>query len=360
MHAPTRRIAGAMTGTSIDAVDVALVEVTGRDWDLRATLLAFASHPLGDLAPRLRAAAQGLPLSAAAFAQLAADLGEAVATAIRALPAPAPSLVAVHGQTIHHAPPISLQLVNPWPIARRLGCAVVSDLRAADLAAGGQGAPITPAADFILFADPAEDRAIVNLGGFCNITLLPREGLARLRGFDVCACNQILDAVARESLGAPYDAMGAAALRGTPHPDAAAALRKILAAQRHAARSLGSGDEATEWVRTHAPALAPHDLAATAASAVGSTLRDTLEAEAPHARVFLAGGGVHHAALTRAIGTTETTEALGVHPQAREAVAIALLAALAQDGVHITLPAVTGRTNPIACDGAWIFPNHPA
>src|SRR5690606_34298498 len=91
----------------------------------------------------------------------------------------APDLVAVHGQTVHHEPPVSWQLVNPWPIAQYADCPVVTDLRGADLAAGGQGAPITPIADWLLFRDRREGaggrqtRVVVNLGGFCNITLLP-------------------------------------------------------------------------------------------------------------------------------------------------------------------------------------------
>ena len=110
-------------------------------------------------------------------------------------------LVVAHGQTVFHAPPASWQLLNAAPIARAVRAPVVFDLRQADLAAGGQGAPITPLADWIMLrahGPAAAGRAIVNLGGFCNVTILPSgAGPEGVRGMDVCPCNHLLDGVAR-------------------------------------------------------------------------------------------------------------------------------------------------------------------
>ena len=174
----TRHVVGVMTGTSIDGMDVALVRVTGRGLDMRAELVRHISAPLGDLQPRLRAAADQQPMTAGEFAQLVWDFGVLHANVIeRLLQAEKrkPDLICIHGQTVFHQPPISWQLVNPAPIAARFDCPVVSDLRQADLAHGGQGAPITPIADWILFRDSTRTRAIVNLGGFCNVTIVPRQ-----------------------------------------------------------------------------------------------------------------------------------------------------------------------------------------
>ena len=169
----SRRIVGCMTGTSMDAIDVALVAVDGHGLGMRASVQRCATHPLGSLAGPLRRLSFLEPASAGQIATLARDLALCHVTARGKLVRDEPiDLIAVHGQTIFHAPPVSWQLLAPAPIAEAFRVPVVFDLRAADLAAGGQGAPITPLADFVLFRDDAETRAIVNLGGFANYTIL--------------------------------------------------------------------------------------------------------------------------------------------------------------------------------------------
>ena len=197
-----------------------------------------------------------------------------------------------------HSPPDSMQIMNPWPLAQRLGCPVISDLRGADLAAGGQGAPITPVADWVLFRSLDEDRAIINLGGFCNVTTLPaRSGPESVRGFDVCACNQVLDACARTALGRAYDEDGQAALSGTPDEAAVGALLAVLRDQASGRRSLGTGDECGACVERFC-SLAGVDLMASAARAIGTVIGERVRG--PGAPV-LAGGGVRNAALVRSM-----------------------------------------------------------
>ncbi|MHC4948107.1 MAG: anhydro-N-acetylmuramic acid kinase [Planctomycetota bacterium] len=353
-----RLIAGAMTGTSIDGIDVALVRLRGRGLATTARLVRHRSAGLGALAGRLRAAAEQTPLSAGAFAALARDLGDAHAEAIADLlePGETPDLVAVHGQTVYHRPPRSWQMIDPAPIATRLGCPVAFDLRGGDLAAGGEGAPITPLADWVLFRDPRRRRAVVNLGGFCNVTVLPADdggdgsGVDAIRGFDWCPCNHVLDAVARVALDAPYDAGGAAARRGRVDDEAAADLAALLgagAAGRAGTRSLGTGDEAAAWVDAHATGLAGADLAATAVAAVAGRIGAALSSAGTD-ETIVAGGGARNDALVDAITRSaqqrvRRSDELGVPVAAREAAAMAVLGGLAADGVPITLPAVTGR-----------------
>lgn len=394
-----RIVLGAMTGTSLDGIDVAVARVVGTGLKLRAQLIAHHSAGLGPLGPRLRAAAEQQPLTAGAFAALALDFGhfhaEVCATAweaaraaqparaSRAAPAlrPHPHLAAVHGQTVFHAPPSSWQLINPHPIARALQCPVVYDLRGADLCEAGQGAPLTPLADWVLFRAP-HARAVVNLGGFANATLLPAAAtdhlsseVAAIRGRDLCACNQLLDRAARQVLRQPFDRDGEVALSGTAHADAVEDIAEHLLAPGHdcpaagnprsnppPARSLGTGDEAwhclANWIRT----LAPADLLASLADAVGLTVGRSL-AHSPHVPrdVVVAGGGARHQRVLRAIRDTAgvpvmLSSELGIPVDQRESLGWAVLGALAQDGATISLPAVTGRSATLLADGVWCFP----
>lgn len=353
-----RLAVGCMTGTSIDALDAALVRLSGIGMTMRAEVLACVSRPLGRIGDELRRLASGDAMSARAIAELTLRFGELHAEAVSELRRPVGTLdfVCVHGQTVAHAPPTSWQLINPWPIARAAGCPVVSDLRGADLAAGGQGAPITPIADWILFRDESEPRAVVNLGGFCNMTLLPAQGtLDDVRGMDVCACNHVLDEVARRGLGSAYDEGGSAALRGTVHAEATESLIEMLTLQRGTGRSLGSGDETWSWINHWCGRISGDDLAASATSGVGKVIGRAVPSGAC---VVAGGGGVLNAALMQAIGNTVgrpawRTDDLGIPATHREAVEFAVLGGLCADGVAITLPRVTGVTAPSPIAGSW-------
>ena len=199
MSQKARLVFGCMTGTSLDGLDTVLAEIAGRGLRMRVTIRDRRSARLGRLAAPLRALAEQQPCTAGAIARLARDFSLLHARVLARFGV-TPDLVVVHGQTVFHAPPVSWLLLTPAVIAERLGCAVISDLRAADLAAGGEGAPITPLADLILYGHARERRTVINLGGFCNLTRLPagREPVG-IRGGDVCACNQVLDAVARNA-----------------------------------------------------------------------------------------------------------------------------------------------------------------
>jgi 1,6-anhydro-N-acetylmuramate kinase len=211
-----RRAIGCMTGTSIDSLDVALVEITGTGLAMTAHFVRGHTVSLGELAPRLRALAEQEPMTAGEIATLSREFALLHVEAVRALmrdePSPA-DLICVHGQTVYHKPPVSWQLLTPSIIAHEVGVPVVHDLRAADLAKGGQGAPITPIADWVFFGHLPGPLGIVNLGGFCNVTLLPgadatiaeSQELNAIKGMDVCACNQLLDAIARKLLNREYD-----------------------------------------------------------------------------------------------------------------------------------------------------------
>ncbi|GMU80796.1 MAG: anhydro-N-acetylmuramic acid kinase [Planctomycetota bacterium] len=367
----TRIVIGCMTGTSIDGIDAAAVRLTGRGLGLRVEFLAGASRPLGPVAETLRRLARGEALTAEEIARAARDFSLEHAEAVRELVAEhAPAFVAVHGQTVFHAPPLSWQLFNPAPLAAAVGVPVVSDFRSADIAAGGQGAPITPLADFLCFADAGERRVIVNLGGFANFTALPRRTAAgagvstadaaadveAIAGGDLCVCNQLLDRLARQFLARDFDSGGAVAAAGRPIGPLVAELAARLTRQAGLGRSLGSADEPHTWeIEPPAGASAAADVLASATAAIGQVVAERLPA---CERVLLAGGGALNAALRAAIARhvaapVELTDAYGLPGRYREAAQMAVLGALCADGIAITLPRVTGVARPASVAGCW-------
>lgn len=375
-----RLVIGAMTGTSIDGVDVAAVEVRGRALNLRAKLLATASESLGELAPRLRAAQRQAPLTSGEFATLARDLALAHIDPIRELIARcgAPDLISLHGQTLFHAPPVSLQLIDASVVAHAFACTVVSNLRSVDLAAGGQGAPITPLADWMLFRSPTRWRVVVNLGGFANGTIVGpkpdgtnspaamREAwISTVRGFDICLCNQILDHICATRLGIAWDDGGRHALAGKVSSSELSELFSLLETQRLSNRSMGTRDEIVALGAQLLCRLEPDDALATAVRAIARSVAAAISqglgesrALAPN-EVLLAGGGARNAALVgelkRALPCRVSfTDKFAIPIDARESVAMAVLGCAALDGAQITLPSVTQRGQTRLVDGSFV------
>lgn len=350
-----------MTGTSIDALDVALVQIDGVALQMTARFVRGLSRPLGTLASDLRSLAEQRPTTTGEIARISRDFALLHADAVRDLLGnERADLISVHGQTVFHQPPLSWQLFNAPVLAHSCGVPVVTDLRAADLAAGGQGAPITPLADWIFFRSDLPT-AVVNLGGFCNITLLPSTTLgtpADIRGLDICACNHILDLLARELLDRPYDHDGLTALSGTIHAQAAGDLQHMLTRQSRAGRSLGTGDEIADWISRWRSLAHPADLCASACHALGVTI-------AQHAqgiqRILAAGGGVRNAALMRSLrthcpGPVQRTDDAHLPAEFREAAEMAVLGTLCADCVPITLPSVTHISGSAPIAGVWSTP----
>jgi len=360
-----------MTGTSVDALDCALVQIEGHGFQMQASLIATLSRDLGPLRPKLRALAEQKPMSAGEIAGLARDFSLLHARAIEDLTVDhGAHLVCVHGQTVFHAPPVSWQLMNPWPIVQALGVPVVFDLRSADLAAGGQGAPITPLADYLLFARHEKLKpfcCVVNLGGFANVTAMVTRSSEphpqpTVHGFDICACNQLLNLIARSKLDAEYDKDGAAAARGTVDSDAAQHLADMLLESRRKRRSLGTGDETFDWIHKNAASMSGRDLAATACDAIARTIVSECKDFGP---MIVAGGGVKNQTLLASLrrhalpaGNSSVTlsDEFGVPAEFREAMEFAVLGALCQDKVPITIPAVTKVAAPAPLSGSWAYP----
>ncbi|MHC5067575.1 MAG: anhydro-N-acetylmuramic acid kinase [Planctomycetota bacterium] len=361
-----RLVVGCMTGTSIDGIDVALVAITGHGRDLRADLLdhAAADFP-DDLRRGLLDLAAGAAMVPAAIAQLAGQLGRCHATTIADLLAGrCADLVCAHGQTIYHDPDGaggSWQLFDPWPVVAGLQVPVIYDLRQADINAGGQGAPITPLADPILYRQARGQ--VLNLGGIGNISWWQAEDI--IGGGDVGPCNLLIDGVVGDYFPAlTFDCDGAIAAAGRVVEPAADAVSTRIAAAGRGHRSLGReqfGADFRAALRVGPLAgLAAADAVACVTEAVARCLGRTL-AQRPDLPAILAGGGARNRHLaariaSHAAGVSVTDSAHhGVPVQVREAMAFAVLGAVSQDGVPITVPAITGAAYP-ALAGTWAYP----
>ena len=367
LGAGPRVVVGLMSGTSLDGIDAAVVRLEGSGAGVHAETLAFASRPYGAaLRAALRACVEPATSDVRLVSQLSvrlahafADVAEdALALARQDRPDLRLDLVGSHGQTVQHVPDAepcagvptrsTLQLGCPATLALRLSAPVVSDFRAADLALGGQGAPLAPVLDAALLASPEETRVLLNLGGIANVTVLPAGGAPRA-AFDTGPANMVIDALAARHLGTPYDTGGAAAARGTVDADL---LGRLLSDPYYAAappKSTGREAYGTDFVARF-DGLAPDDALATAAALTARTVADAVAQAAPDAaRVLVSGGGVHNPTLLGALADAlavpvETTAAHGVDPDAKEAVLFALLAHEWANGARTGLPALTGAS----------------
>ncbi len=357
---PPRITSGAMTGTSLDGIDAAVVAISGHGLDMRAEVLSHAAGPLGSAEETIRQLTTGGETSAKVIATAVKALSTQTAAVMQqAIGNHRVDFAGVHGQTVLHAPPCSWQLIDAAVIADTLSCPVASQMRGGDLAAGGEGAPITPLADWILFRSNVR-RAIVNLGGFCNITWLPAgKDINSIAGRDICVCNQLLDAAAARRLGRNWDVDGQHAAAGVANEAIVNSLMRTLTSDGPT-RSLGTGDESLNWLDESIARDAPSDiLLASMANAIGSTIGTAAAANADE--IIVAGGGAHHRPLVAAIASAtdvpvRPSSDLGIPIEAREAACIAVLAALDRDGIRGTLPAVTGRRDGPMISMQWCQP----
>lgn len=356
---------GLISGTSADGIDVALVR-----FEPRTELLAAHTQPYSEhLRERLLALMTASALPVDAFGSLDAEVGEVFAQAALSLLAAAgiaPAQITAlgsHGQTVRHRPalthPFTLQIGDPNRIAERTGIRTVADFRRRDVAAGGQGAPLVCALHAGLFADRDEARAILNLGGIANYTLL-QTGLP-VRGFDTGPANCLLDAWALRHLGKARDEAGAFAASGRVD----ARLLDALLSDEYFARSLpkSTGREHfhLDWLDAHLAqhgGLAVADVQATLLELSASSISAALAQRAPaSARVIACGGGVHNNALMARLAqllpihlghpcALESTAAHGLDPDFVEATAFAWLARETLAGRPGNCVDVTGAAGP--------------
>lgn len=371
-------VAGVLSGTSADGIDVVLVRVEARaapDGGVRITaheLVAFETRAFErELHARVRAVLDGAPCSLRESALLSRDLGRAFGAAARDCANArglALDVVASHGQTVWHhdgaeaTGAATLQLGDGDFVAETCGAWVASDFRQRDVAAGGEGAPLSALVDGEIFARAPRPCAVLNLGGMANLTWLGA-GADELVAFDTGPANSLLDGLARACFGVAYDAGGALAARGNPDAAFVARLAEHPFLRRAPPKSTGRDTFGAAWVgevlrswRERARQRGEldgersrADLLATAVEFVAASVAHGLEQlhAPPSAPIHVAGGGVHHAVLMEALARRSrrpvaSSDAVGVPPDAREGLVFALLGARCALGIPSTRPSVTG------------------
>ncbi len=362
------RAVGLMSGTSLDGIDAALVDIVARDAGYALEVVRFLTQPFEPaLDERLRAA---LPPNAPAPAQVAAldrELGQCFAAAAAAVAGGAPvDYVASHGLTLYHdgAAGVTAQIGDPYAIRDRCAASVVFDFRRADCAQGGNGAPLVPYVDALLFASPERDVVALNLGGIANVTVLARgAALDAAPAWDTGPGNMLLDAfVYRRTDGAErFDRDGAHAARGSVDERAVAELvaREAPYLRLPPPKSTGRERFGAQVLDAHAGLLAElslEDGCATLAAFTATTIADSLARNAPSgARVVAAGGGTRNPFLMERLaervtaggGELVTSLAYGIDPDAKEALAFAVLGYETLRGRPANVPRATGARGPV-------------
>jgi anhydro-N-acetylmuramic acid kinase len=360
---------GLMSGTSLDGISAAVVRFDERGGRLHGELIAFRSSPYsaGQRQALLDAMQSG---SAADYTRLAFDLGGWLAEAAVAVIADAGvarneiAAIGSHGQTLWHSPPHSTwQFGESAVIAERTGIDVVSDFRVADVAAGGQGAPLVPIADALLWSGEKHWRALQNIGGIGNVTVVPPGGtIEGVRAFDTGPGVAVIDGVVRTlEPSLPYDRDGMLAAAGTPID---AVVDELLAAPYFSAtppKSTGRElfDSAyiaalIEKCRAARTGATTGDIVATATALTARSIADAYRRFLPEPieEVLLSGGGARNPALTQMIEqqvrgmVVRRFDDVYFDGEAKEAVAFALLAKLFLERRPGNIVAVTGARGP--------------
>jgi len=373
------KVIGLMSGTSADGVDAALVEIVSGGAQPPVRLVAYETVPYPPgLRERILSLASGG--STEEVCHLNAYLGELFAEAavqvarMAGVPLADVNLIGSHGQTIHHLPSpkqegaravrSTLQIGEPAVIAERTGVTTIANFRPRDMAAGGEGAPLTPIAHHALFAHPERGRVILNLGGIANLTVLPAgSDPASVTGFDTGPGNALLDEFVRVTGLTPlgYDEDGRLAARGQVQPNLLQVLLQHPFIRRPPPKSTGReafGPVFVEEFRRRLDVVkaSPQDglatLTAFTVEAVARNLREFVFPKVEVQEMLVTGGGARNAFLMRLLAEAvpqcrvTPVEVLGVPARALEAMAFAWLAYLTVTGRPGNLPVVTGSRGP--------------
>ena len=379
-------VAGIMSGTSVDSIDVALAEICGIGLSADVDVVGFHEIPfpegVRDEVLKVSEEAVGADRVSQLNFLLGRLFGEAVVEACErsGVPLDTLDLVGCHGQTIcHQADPLplcgfdvcsTLQIGEPSWIAHAAGVPVVSDFRKADIAAGGQGAPLVPYADFLLFRDSQASRVALNIGGIANLTAIPAgAGADAVLAFDTGPGNMVIDGLVRSITGGRerFDRDGSLAASGEADERALSELLDDPYYSLPAPKSTGRERFGTKFTSALLErGLRPECAVATATQLTVRTILDAIERHVapvmPVDELVVAGGGLHNPEIIRPIrealpGTRcRPTDDFGIASDSKEAVAFAILAYETYHGRPSSLPAATGASHPAILGNITPFP----
>ncbi|MGA2439763.1 MAG: anhydro-N-acetylmuramic acid kinase [Tepidisphaeraceae bacterium] len=361
-----RIIAGAMSGTSADGVDVALVGISERGLEMSAKLLAWHGRGFSpELREKISRIRRGDAMPISALAEIGREISLCYAEAINetlvmaGMTAGDLAAVAAHGQTVYHDPPNTIQWLDPALLAAEVPSVVVSDFRRADCAAGGQGAPLVALADYLLFRHAKKNRALLNLGGIANITYLRAGcGIDGLIAFDTGPGNCLSDDLMRQSDpgGIGWDEGGRLAARGSVIDE----IVKLVLSSAYFAKPPPKSTDGPAMIKLFIDAQRGRryrleDLARTAcqiaADAIAQSMRKLLGAMPEE--IIVSGGGTLNKTMMESIRRgladcdVRTIDELGIPSSAKEAMAFALLGAATLDGLPGNVPSATGARRKV-------------
>lgn len=358
------RVVGIMSGTSLDGIDVAVVDVTRRG----VKTVAYTTIRYSEAVRRRILAVSNSTCTTGSISRLNFELGELYAKAVTAccmrsgVAMESLELCGCHGQTIYHEGAgrhrNTLQIGEPDVIAERLGIPVISGFRTRDIAAGGQGAPLVPFADFLLLADAVVNRVALNIGGIANITVLPAGcDASAVTAFDTGPGNMVIDQLMERLTSGKrrFDRAGAVASTGRIDRPL---LDQLLASPYFTMpppKSAGREQYGADFVDSlMATGQALPDLIATATAFTAASIALAIRRFAPGTReVIAAGGGIHNTVLMAQVAAflpdcrVTTSAEFGIDPDAKEAVAFAILAWRTWKGRTGNLPGATGASQAV-------------
>jgi len=360
---------GLMSGTSMDAVDVALADLQDDD----VSVIDYRQFPI----PReVQTAVRSLNSQAAMvqITELDVILGRLFSEAVKAMlestdiRPESVTAIGSHGQTVLHLPddtyPRTLQIADPNIIAYETGITTVTDFRRLDIAAGGQGAPLASAFHAWRFRSVKTSRVVLNLGGMANITILPAGSAAEISGFDTGPGNALMDEWTRVNRRQDYDENGQWAASGCCNADLLDCMLDDPYFSLPPPKSTGKDRFNLDWLaqkRKFADTdCETRDIQATLLELTARTITDAITAQAPDTgEILLCGGGTHNHRLVQRLQellpepVIITTEAYGIHPDAVEAVTFAWLAKCRLEHIPGNVPAVTGAAEPLVLGSVY-------
>ncbi len=360
----TESFIGLISGTSMDAIDAVLVEMDGPE--IRIDTTHSHAIPDGPLQVLRRIVEHPELIDLSQVGELDVALGHAFSSAALELIEKAGrrpgsiSAIGSHGQTLLHSPhgewPFTMQIGDPNVVAADTGITTVADFRRRDVALGGQGAPLVPAFHHAVFSTPDEPRAVLNVGGIANLTLL-LPGVDVI-GFDTGPGNNLMDAWTRRAQGQPYDKDGEWGASAACDSRLLEVLLEHEYFLRPPPKSTGPEDFHLTWLQHRLDSvetpLSAATIQATLCELTATTVARALEQTAPKpGGLYVCGGGAHNRALMQRLSSRlpdwrlETTESLGIGVDWVEAAAFAWLAHRTVNSLPGNLPAVTGATREV-------------
>jgi anhydro-N-acetylmuramic acid kinase len=370
-----KRAIGLMSGTSVDGVDSALIEIDGNGLDTCVKLIKFITYPIPkEIKNRLFRIFPPSTCSVGDICELNFALGEIFADAALAVIAQAGlktsdiDLIGSHGQTICHLPngkiKSTLQIGEPAVIANRTGIITIGDFRVADVAVGGHGAPLVPYVDFLLLRDDKKSRAIQNIGGISNVTVLPAGGdLESVIAFDTGPGNMIIDEVVRIITDGRqnYDNDGEIAKMGSINDDMLKKLLEHPFIHQSPPKTTGREDFGTHFtqslVKEARSLISDNDIVATVTAYTAESICENFKSfilpKYDISEMLVCGGGVHNVTLMRLLKerfhpiVVGKVDDVGLSSDAKEAIAFAVLANEAIHGNPSNVPSATGASRAV-------------